>query len=109
MTFRASFRFDIRSEWEEAIRKGQKTIDVRINVQPYADVKKGDIIRYHSLKVTVKKIRAYPDISDLLAYEDYRKVVPEAKNFQEALKILREEFPHIEQPHGILAFEIENI
>jgi len=71
MTFRASFHFDVKPEWEKDIREGRKTIDVRINVQPYADVNKGDIIKYRSAKVKVKKIRAYPGLSYLLAHEDY--------------------------------------
>lgn len=109
MTFRASFHFDIRPKWEEAVKNGCKTIDVRINAQPYADVNKEDIIHYRSIKVKVKKIRAYPGLSDLLAYEDFRKIVPEAKSHQEALQILLEEILHIEPPHGILAFEVEFI
>ncbi len=109
MTFRASFHFDVKPEWEKDIREGRKTIDVRINAQPYADVNKGDIIQYRSAKVKVKKIRAYPGLSDLLAHEDYRKVVPAAKTHQEALQRLLEEIIHMEPPHGILAFEIESV
>jgi len=109
MTFRAKFRFDIKPEWEEAIREGLKTIDVRINIRPYADVNKGDIIRYRSAKVKVKKIYAYPGLSDLLAHEDYKRIVPDAKSHQEALQKLLEDILHIEPPHGILAFEIEGI
>jgi hypothetical protein len=45
----------------------------------------------------------------LLAYEDFRKIVPEAKSHQESLQILLEEILHIEPPHGILAFEVEYI
>jgi ASC-1-like (ASCH) protein len=109
MTLSREFHLDIRPGWEKAIQEGHKTIDVRINAQPPADVNKGDVIRYRSTKVKVKKIRAYPGLSDLLAYEDYRKVVPEAKSHQEALGILLEEFHHMEPPHGLLAFEIEVI
>jgi ASC-1-like (ASCH) protein len=109
MTFRASFHFDVKPEWEKDIREGRKTIDIRINVQPYADVNKGDVIQYRSAKVKVKKIRAYPGLSDLLAHEDYRKVVPAAKSHQETLQILLKEITHMEPPHGILAFEIESV
>lgn len=109
MTYRASFHFDIMPEWENDILKGHKTIDVRVNISPYADVNKGDIIQYRSAKVEVKKIRAYPGLSDLLAYEDYTKVVPEAKNHQKALQKLLQEITHMEPPHGVLAFEIEII
>ena len=107
MTFRSPFHFDIKPQWEDAIREGRKTIDVRVNAKPYADVEKGDIIKYHSAKVKVKGIRAYPGLSDMLAHEDYRKIVPEAKSNQEALQKLLEVIPHNEPPHGILAFEIE--
>jgi ASC-1-like (ASCH) protein len=44
MTFRVSFYFDIKPEWEEVVKNGHKTIDVRINALPYADVNKEDII-----------------------------------------------------------------
>ncbi|GAB4415943.1 MAG: hypothetical protein OHK0032_12080 [Thermodesulfovibrionales bacterium] len=107
MTFRASFHFDMRPDWEDAIKEGRKTIDVRVNAQPYADVNNGDIIRYRSTEVKVKKIRAYPSLSDMLAYEDFRKVAPGAKDLQEAIQRLLEEIPHAEPSHGLLAFEIE--
>jgi len=48
-------------------------------------------------------------ICDLLAHEDYRKVVPTAKTHQEALQRLLEEITHMEPPHGILALEIESV
>jgi ASC-1-like (ASCH) protein len=107
MTFRAQFHFDIKPQWEVAIKEGKKTMDVRVNAPPYADVNKGDIIRYRSIKVKVKKIYAYPGLSDLLAHEDYRKIVPEAKNHEEALSYLLKEIHHNEPPHGVLAFEVE--
>jgi ASC-1-like (ASCH) protein len=109
MTSKAPLHFEIKPEWEEAIREGRKTIDVRVNAKPYADVEKEDIIRYKSTKVKVKKIRAYPGLSDLLAHEDRRKIVPEAKDNQEALQKLLEAIPHNEPPHGVLAFEIEKM
>lgn len=34
MTFRASFHFDVKPEWEKDIQEGRKAIDIRINVQP---------------------------------------------------------------------------
>jgi len=61
-----------------------------MNVQPYSDVNKGDIIQYRSIKAKVAKIRAYPKISNPLAHEDYRKIVLSAKTCQEALKSLLE-------------------
>lgn len=45
----------------------------------------------------------------MLAHEDRRKIVPEAKDNQEALQKLLETIPHNEPPHGVLAFEIEKM
>lgn len=109
MTSKAPLHFDIKPQWEEDIREGRKTIDVRVNAKPYADVEKEDVIRYSSTKVRVKKIRAYPGLSDLLAHEDRRKIVPEAKNNQEALQKLLETISRNEPPHGVLAFEVEKV
>lgn len=107
MTYKAPFHFKIKPEWEEAIRDGKKQLDIRINVKPYADVNKGDVIKYSSTKVQVKRIYAYPGIADLLAHEDFKKIVPEAKDIKEAMAKLLEELHHNEPPHGILAFQIE--
>lgn len=107
MTYKAPFHFKIRPEWEEAIRDGKKKLDIRVNVKPYADVNKGDVIKYSSTKVQVKKIYAYPGIADLLAHEDFKKIVPEAKDTKEAMEKLLEELHHNEPPHGILAFYVE--
>jgi ASC-1-like (ASCH) protein len=109
MTFRATFHFDMPPAWEEAIKEGRKTVDVRINIQPYADVNKGDIIRYNSIEVIVKKIRAYPSISDLLTYEDFKRIDPDSKDLNDAYRRLIEIFHHDEPPHGLLALEIEPI
>ncbi|MDA8169862.1 MAG: hypothetical protein M0Z59_09255 [Nitrospiraceae bacterium] len=107
MTTKAKFHFDIRPEWEKAIRDGKKTVDARINITPYADVNKGDTIKYHSLHVRVKRINSYYGLNSLLQDEGFRKVVPGAGSIQEALDALVEEMHGIERPHGFLAFEIE--
>lgn len=107
MGTKAAFRFKMKPEWKKAIKDGRKKVDVRINIQPYADVKKGDIICYHGLDVKVKRINAYPGLNDLLQVEGYKNVVPEAKDINEAIDALLPEVHQIERPHGILAFEIE--
>lgn len=107
MTYRSPFHFKIKPEWEEAIKEGKKRFDIRVNIKPFADVNKGDIIKYSSTKVQVKRIYAYPGIADLLAHEDYKEIVPEAKDNKEAMAKLLDELHHNEPPHGILAFEID--
>ncbi len=107
MTFRTSFHFAIKPEWEKAVREGRKTIDVRVNSEKYADVKKGDSIHYSATEVKVKGIRGYPGLQDLIHHEHYRKVAPEAKSAEEALHALRAVGLHDEPPHGVLAIEVE--
>jgi ASC-1-like (ASCH) protein len=55
----------------------------------------------------VKRIRAYPGLSDVVAYEDLKKIVPEASDRTEALRILNDALEHPEATHGMLALEIE--
>lgn len=101
----ATFHFDMDPDFEEAVREGAKTIDVRVNIAPYADVNKGDIIRYRSAEVRVRAIRAYPCLHDVVSYEDFKKIVPDASDPNEAHQRLMEVFPD-EASHDMLAFEI---
>jgi len=107
MKSRALFYFDMEGKWIEAIKEGRKTVDVRVNIQPYADVKKGDIICYHGVDVIVKKVNAYYGLNDLLNAEGIKRVVPEASDINEAIRALKFKVHEIERPHGLLAFEIE--
>jgi ASC-1-like (ASCH) protein len=108
MKAKGLFKFDlINQKWRDDIKNGKKTVDARVNIAPYADVKKGDIICYHGVDAVVKRINAYPGLNDLLQAEGFKKVVPEARGINEAIRILRPEIHGIELPHGLLAFEIE--
>jgi ASC-1-like (ASCH) protein len=96
-------------DMEEAVRDGRKTVDVRVNIKPFADVDKGDVIRYRSAEVRVKRIRAYPGLSDLIAYEGWKRIIPWAKDQTEAHARLLKKVSHESPTHGLLAFEIELI
>lgn len=102
-----SFHFEMEPDMEKAVRDGRKTVDVRVNIQPFADVNKGDVIRYRSAEVRVKAIRGYRSLADLIAYEGYEKVIPWAKDQQAAHVRLLEKITHESPAHGLLAFEIE--
>jgi len=106
---RAEFHFQMRPEWEKAIKEGLKTLDIRDNIAPYADAKKGDTIRYRSTLVIVKRITAYPGVRDAVASEDYRKIAPDAKDQEDALNKILDELHHKMPPHGVLVFEIEGL
>jgi ASC-1-like (ASCH) protein len=107
MVFKGTFHFDLDHELEEAVRQGRKTIDVRVSIEPFADVKKGDTISYHHTQVKVSHIRAYAGLGDLLAHEDFRKIIPAAKDRNDALRTLLEGILQKNPPHGVLAIEFE--
>lgn len=109
MKTKASFHFDMKPEWEKAIGDGHKSVDVRINIAPYADVKRGDVIKYHSVHVRVTRINSYYGINDLLQAEGFKRVVPGAADINEAITALMPEAHQMERPHGFLAFEIEPV
>lgn len=105
MASRAKFRFDLPHDLAEAVREGRKTIDVRVNIQPYADVKKGDVLSYRDAEVVVRRIQGYRSLGDAVAYEDYTRIVPGSKDRNEALARLREYILEDSPPHGLLAIE----
>ncbi len=111
MLSKALFHIDIKPEWEAAIRDGKKTVDARVNIQPYADVKKGDMVRYSSIHARVKRIIGYYGLNDLLQHEGFKNVVPEAKDINEAIRILEMDLHmhDVERSHGFLALEIEPV
>jgi ASC-1-like (ASCH) protein len=104
---KATFHFEIKPAWEEAIKRGEKTVDARTNASPFADVKVGDVIRFGSARVKVIRVNAYPGVNDLLVAEGFDKVVPGAAGLEEAKHALMDQLHHFHPPHGILAFEIE--
>lgn len=109
MTFRKQLYCDIKAEWEDAISAGRKTVDVRVNAPPYADVNTGDIIQYRFSRVRVIGVRSYSGLPDLLAREGFSNVVPEAGSMQEAEGKLLDEIRYIQPTHGILALELESL
>ena len=109
MTFRAEFHFDMRPEWENAVKEGLKSLDIRDNIAPFADVKKGDIVRYRSSRVRVSRINIYQGVLDAVAYEDFKKIAPDAGTRDEALDKILDELHHLKPPHGVLVFEIERM
>ncbi|GAB4387292.1 MAG: hypothetical protein Kow0025_00040 [Thermodesulfovibrionales bacterium] len=101
------FRFDLGADLENAVREGAKTLDVRVNSEPFADVNVGDVIAFRSARARVTGIRPYPCLHDVVGYEDFRKLVPAAADRGEAHRRLKKDIPGEEPPHGLLVFEIE--
>lgn len=101
------FHFELAADLEKAVRDGAKTLDVRVNSEPFADVDVGDVIGYRSARARVKRIQPYPSLHDAVGYEDFTRIIPGAADRDEAYLRLKKDIPEDEPPHGLLVFEVE--
>lgn len=100
-------RLHILPRWEDALRSGRKTIDARLVADDIADLKVGDTVHYAGAVARVRHMRFYPGFRDLLAYEDWRKIDPDAANGEGVLQILEEGHEATVRETGAVAIELE--
>ena len=98
-----------RSEWEDALRSGRKTIDARLVADDIAELKVGDRVRYPGAEKQVRRIRFYPGFRDLLAYEDWHQVAPDAASLEQVLRILEGGHEATVRATGAVAIELEKV
>jgi ASC-1-like (ASCH) protein len=96
-----------RAEWEDALRSGRKTIDARWLTDEIAGLKVGDAVRYPGAKARVKAIRFYRGFHDLLAYENWQKIAPDARAADDVLPLLENGHGAAASPSGVVAIELE--
>jgi ASC-1-like (ASCH) protein len=98
-----------RSEWEDALRSGRKTIDARLAADDIAELKVGDRVRYPGAEARVRRIRFYPGFGDLLAYEDWHRIAPDAASRDEVLRVLEEGHEATVRATGAVAIELQHV
>jgi ASC-1-like (ASCH) protein len=98
-----------RPEWEDALRSGRKTIDARLVADDIAELKVGDRVRYPAAEARVRRIRFYPGFRDLLAYENWRDVAPDAASRDEVLRVLEGGHEATVRASGAVAIELEPV
>jgi ASC-1-like (ASCH) protein len=98
-----------RPEWEDALRSERKTIDARLVADDIAGLKVGDRVRYPGAIAQVRRIRFYPGFGDLLAYEDWRRIAPDAASRDEVLRLLQEGHEATVHATGSVAIELEHL
>jgi len=98
-----------RPEWEDALRSGLKTIDARLVADDIAGLEVGDILQYPGAEVRVRHVRFYPGFGDLLAYEDWSRIAPEASSREEVRRRLEEGHEATIRATGAVAIEVERI
>lgn len=110
---KSSLSIYVEEYFFDKIESGQKTVDIRTAYSKFHDIKPGSIIEFKtwkkSQKVSVKSVRRYQFIHEMLEKEDMRKTAPdltlaEIEELNEDL-FVRE---HVEQ-YGLIAIEFEKI
>jgi ASC-1-like (ASCH) protein len=97
----------MRPEWEDALRSGRKTIDARLVADDIGNLKVGDLVHYPGATARVLHLRYYPGFRDLLAYEDWRRIAPEAASRNEVLRLLEAGHAETVRQTGAVALELE--
>ncbi len=98
-----------RPEWEDALRSGRKTIDARLVADDIAELEVGDCVHYPGVTAQVRRIRFYPGFGDLVAYEDWHRIAPDAASRDDVLRAL--EAGHVEtvRATGAVAIELQHV
>ena len=104
----ATRKLKTRPEWEDSLRNGRKTIDARLVADDIAELQVGDRVHYPGAVAQVRRIRFYPGFADLLAYEDWHRIAPDAASRDEVLRVL--EAGHAATVHatGAVAIELQH-
>ncbi len=94
----------------EAIRAGNKTLEVRVGDDFAKLIKAGDEIKFFSVKselrVRVQAVRNYRDFDDMLMTEPESSIAPGRKE-GELVDLLRRIYPENRERLGVYVFEIE--
>jgi len=111
------------SELLDSIIGGTKTIEGRLNKGKFAEYKVGDTVSLrrdmrsvngelqdgepNAATVELVAIRKYPDFLSMVTAEGYKKVIPNAKNAEEAADEYNKYYSQEDQrTYGVLAIEI---
>ena len=101
----------IKKPYFDAIMSGRKTLEVRIGYSSIKRLKEGQLLQlengHASGVVRIKSIRIYDRFADMLAAEPWREIVPQAKNKEEALRLLHKIYPPHKERLGVHVIKVE--
>ena len=101
----------IKRPYYDAIMSGKKTLEVRVGYNSIKRLKAGELLQFEtghtSGVVRIKSIRIYNNFADMLAAEPWRQIVPQARDAEEALHLLRKIYPLRKERLGVHVIEIE--
>ncbi len=96
------------------VRTGKKNIEVRLDKEKYSLIKTGDTVIVHNTDnphetytAKVLDVRRYGSLIELFSSENLSKTLPNAKNTDEAIKIMRQFYSErSEKQYGALAIQV---
>lgn len=101
----------IKKPYFDAIMEGRKTLEVRVGYNSIKRLKAGGLLQletgHTSGVVRIRAIRIYDSFADMLAAEPWRQIVPQARDAEEALHLLRKIYPLRKERLGVHVIEIE--
>ena len=99
----------VKDEFLLAIRKGTKTLEVRVGYETINAIQIGERIRLTShtdnYHVKVVSIRRYSSFVEMLEDAPYGRIIPSAPNKEEVLKRLTEFYPKSKEALGVIVLE----
>ncbi len=98
-----------KKKYLDLMKKNKKTIEVRVAYKKMKSIKNGDRVKFRcrnsSYTTTIKDIRYYCSIKELLESEDSNKIIPN-RSKEEVLKILKDIYPEKLENLGMMALEL---
>ena len=106
-----TYEINVQEPYFTFIKEGKKTVEGRLNKGKFLEMKAGDEILLNNelkLKITDKKI--YKSFRLMIEAEDVEKVIPNAKNIDEAESVYYKFYTkEDEKAFGVAAIHIEVI
>jgi len=99
----------LQRQYENMIRRGQKTVEGRLNKGVAARIKAGDTLMLGSTSCLVKGVYRYPCFGDMLWECGLERVLPGCPSIEAGIQVYHG-FPGYragEAAHGVVAFDLE--
>lgn len=108
----ATFEATIRPITFAHMEGQTKTVYVVARTREYENASSGDRIEFDNLgSITLGAIRRYPTLLELMQFEGFANVVPEATSLEEAMEVVRkgpEWDPKAEEARGVMAMRVRS-
>jgi ASC-1-like (ASCH) protein/GNAT superfamily N-acetyltransferase len=101
----------VKQNFLDFIRKGEKTLEVRVGYSNIKTIRPGESIRFASRTqehvVRVRYIRQYSTFDEMLKIEESNRIAPGLPK-QDVLQLLREIYPPDRERLGVFVLDIKN-